>query len=85
MEIGGWRRGHPTNPAHCADSFFFFFFFQRVCMNGLLITQHADIISISSALFFSPIGISGLQSKGGKTVKVVGALHNERAVNYIPR
>lgn len=60
------------------------FFSQRVCMNGLLITQHADIISISLALFFS-IGISGLQSKGGKTVKVVGALHNERAVNYIPR
>ena len=94
MEERGWRlvEGEgdiPPNRAYYAE-FFFFFFFQRVCMNGLLITHQADIILISPALiyiFFCSTGISALESEGEiwLTSFYAGLLHNERAVNYIPR
>lgn len=51
---GDWwiERGHPTSPnGECR-----LIFFRDKCMNGLLINQHADIISISLALFF-PLGL----------------------------
>lgn len=64
MEIGGRRRGHPTKPSVLCR---IFFFFQRVCMNGLLITHQADIILISPALiyiFFVPLGLAHWSLRG---------------------
>lgn len=40
-------------------------FFQCVCMNGLLITHHADIILMSPALlFFIPLGLAHWSLRG---------------------
>lgn len=70
----------PPTRVYCADSFF------STCMHEW-VTHHSarwHYFNFTGIIFFS-IGIIGLQSKGGKTFNVVGALHNERAVNYIPR
>lgn len=70
MEERGWRlvdgEGDiPPTRAYCAEFFLFFSFFKRVCMNGLLITHHADIILISPALlFFVPLGLAHWSLRG---------------------